>query len=132
MKNFGFACAILVITRMTDLKDIYQHMLVSRGEKKKINDVIRDVFAQSKAYQEVIDELKALKEKKARLEQDLRSQFVTEMEQIDKFNADLRADAELLTDLALTKLMKGETVEIIDEHEVTYEPVFKVSFKKSK
>ena len=132
MKNFGFACAIVVITRMTDLKDIYQHMLVSRGEKKKINDVIRDVFAQSKAYQEVIDELKALKEKKARLEQDLRSQFVTEMEQIDKFNADLRADAELLTDLALTKLMKGETVEIIDEHEVTYEPVFKVSFKKSK
>ena len=116
---------------MKDLKEIHDHMRQSREEKKKVNEIIRDVYAQSKPYQEVLDEIKTLKEKKLKLENDIRSQFVKEMEQIEKLGADLQNDAQLLTDLALSKLMKGETVEIVDDNDVTYEPVFKVAFKKT-
>jgi len=30
----------------------------------------------------------------------------------------------------MTKLMKGETVEVKDEYDNTYEPIFSVRFKK--
>ena len=116
---------------MTDLKEIHNRMRLSRDEKKKVNEVIRDVFAQSQPYQEILDQLKTLKAKKLQLEHAIRSEFVKEMEQIEKISTDLQNDAQLLSDLALSKLMKGETVEIVDENDVKYEPVFKVSFKKA-
>ena len=37
----------------------------------------------------------------------------------------------MLNDLALTPLMKGETVEVKDEFENAYEPTWKVNFKKA-
>jgi hypothetical protein len=39
-------------------------------------------------------------------------------------------DAELLADLALNQLVSGETVEIVDENDQKYEPIFSVRFKK--
>ncbi|MEO5927460.1 MAG: hypothetical protein ABIO72_02035 [Patescibacteria group bacterium] len=117
---------------MSDLKEIYDRMHLSRNEKKTVNEVIRDVFAQSKSYQEVVDKLKEIKAKKLQLEHEIRGQFVKEMEKLEQISESLKADAEMLSDLALSKLMKGETVEITDENNVTYEPVFKVAFKKSK
>jgi predicted ribosome quality control (RQC) complex YloA/Tae2 family protein len=107
-------------------------MRLSKNEKKAVNEVIRDVFAQSKSYQEVLDKMKEIKAKKLQLEHEIRGQFVKEIEKMEKIAESLSADAELLSDLALSKLMKGETVEITDENDVTYEPVFKVSFKKAK
>lgn len=120
------------LTPMSDLKEIYDRMHLSRNEKKTVNEVIRDVFAQSKSYQEVVDKLKEIKAKKLQLEHEIRGQFVKEMEKLEQISESLKADAEMLSDLALSKLMKGETVEITDENNVTYEPVFKVAFKKSK
>lgn len=117
---------------MQDLKEVYDRMRLSRNEKKVVNEVIRDVFAQSKSYQEVLDKMKEIKAKKLQLEHEIRGQFVKEIEKLEKISESLSADAELLSDLALSKLMKGETVEITDENDVTYQPVFKVSFKKAK
>lgn len=106
-------------------------MRAKRDEKKKVNEIFRDVLAQSAPYQEALDELKASRAKKMQIEHDLRGQFAQEMEQLERLSLDLKTDAEVLSDMALTKLMKGETVEIVDENDVKFEPVFKVTFKKS-
>jgi hypothetical protein len=116
---------------MTDLNEIHSRMKAKRDEKKKVSEIFRDVFAQSKPYQEVVEQLNALKAKKMQLEHDIRADLKSEMEQLDRLKLDLQSDAVLLSDAALTKLMKGETVEITDENDVKYEPVFKVSFKKA-
>ncbi|PIP61009.1 hypothetical protein COX00_00145 [Candidatus Uhrbacteria bacterium CG22_combo_CG10-13_8_21_14_all_47_17] len=116
---------------MNDLKEIYDRMRTKRDEKKKVNEVFRDVLAQSTPYQEVLDELKAVKIKKVQIETELRGQFSQEMEQLERLTLDLKTDAEMLSDMALTKLMKGETIEIVDENDTKFEPVFKVTFKKA-
>ncbi|MCK9361159.1 hypothetical protein M0Q28_02920 [Patescibacteria group bacterium] len=116
---------------MTDLKEIHTRMRVKKDEKKKLSGIFRDVFDQSKPYQEVLEKLKELKAKKIQLEHEIRSDLKSEMEQMDRLKLDLQSDAVLLSDAALTKLMKGETVEITDENDVKYEPVFKVTFKKA-
>lgn len=116
---------------MTDLNEIHARMRATREEKKKVSEVFRDVFQQSKPYQEVLEQLKALKAKKAQLENEIRSGMRHEMEELDRLKIDLQSDAILLSDAAMTKLMKGETVEVKDENDTRYEPVFKVTFKKA-
>jgi hypothetical protein len=116
---------------MLEIKDVMQRMRETKQERKKINTLYRDALAQSKSYQEVLDEMKALKAKKAQIENAIRSDFSQEMERGEKLKLGLQTDGQLLSDIALTKMMKGETVEYTDENEVKYEPVFKVSFKKA-
>jgi predicted nuclease with TOPRIM domain len=116
---------------MPDLNEIHARMRVKKDEKKKVSQLVKDVFDQSKPYQEVMDELKRLKAKRLQLQNEIRAGLMSEVEQIDKLALDLQNDAMILSDLALTKLMQGETVEITDENDVKYQPVFKVSFKKA-
>ena len=116
---------------MPELNEIHARMRVKKDEKKKVSQLVKDVFDQSKAYQEVMDELKRLKAKRLQLQNEIRAGLMSEVEQIDKLALDLQNDAMILSDLALTKLMQGETVEITDENDVKYQPVFKVSFKKA-
>ncbi len=116
---------------MTDLKEIHTRMRAKKHEKKELSEIFRDVFSQSKPYQEVLEAIKELKVKKVQLENTIRADLKSEMNQMDRIKLDLQSDAVLLSDAALTKLMKGETVEITDENDVKYEPVFRVTFKKA-
>jgi hypothetical protein len=43
----------------------------------------------------------------------------------------IAGDNQLLSDLALNQLAKGEAIKIVDENKVEYEPVFTVRFKKT-
>jgi hypothetical protein len=44
---------------------------------------------------------------------------------------DLESDLDTLSDIALTQLMKGETVKVKDENEIEYDPIFSVRFRKT-
>lgn len=105
-----------------------------KEQKRKMRDLkkmIRDGFANSKSYQETNDQLELLKKKKAQIEMAIREEYAAEIVQIDKLRLSIAQDGDLMTDMAVSQMMKGETVEVKDENEVKYEPKFKVSFKKS-
>jgi len=116
---------------MPDLKEIHGRIRAKKDEKKKVKTIFKDVLAQSKAYQDVLDELKKLKAKKLQIETEIRSDFGKEMEQIERLALDLKTDEVLLTDLSLTMLMKGQTLELTDDNDVKYEPVFRITYKKA-
>lgn len=116
---------------MPDLKDVHERIRSIKKEKKQLSEIFRDALAQSKSYQEVLDELKELKAKKLRLEAQIYEDFSSELEKAERLSENLKTDTQLLSDMALTKFMKGETVEIVDEYDMKYEPVFKVTFKKT-
>ena len=116
---------------MPDLKEVFTRVNGSKKEKKQLNDTYREALTQSKPYQDVLDELRSLKAKKLQMETAIRQDFVQEMEKIERLALDIKGDLEMLSDMALTKMMKGETVEITDDNDVSYQPVFKVTFKKA-
>ncbi len=116
---------------MPDLKDVHERIRATKQEKKKLSEIFRDALSQSKSYQEVVEELKDLKAKKLRLETQIYEDFSSEIEKAERLSENLKTDTQLLSDMALTKFIKGETVEIVDENDVKYEPVFKVTFKKT-
>jgi hypothetical protein len=52
------------------------------------------------------------------------------MEQLYSIKSDIESDKKILSQATLTKLLKGEPIELIDEYNNKYEPIFSVRFKK--
>lgn len=115
---------------MQDLQEIYNRIKKNKEKQKKIKDSYKDALTNSAAYQEVAEKFKTIKAKKKQIEDEIKSQFNSEFVKLEDLKIDIESDAELLSDAALTKMMKGESVEIVDEYENHYEPHFTVKFKK--
>ena len=116
---------------MSKLQEVFDRIQTIKKEQKQIKEAYRDALANSPQYSKVVEELKDLKLKKKQLETDIRAEFKTEFTKLDDLKIDLESDREMLSDIALTELMKGETVQVTDQYENSYEPVFSVKFKKA-
>ncbi|MSU75423.1 MAG: hypothetical protein EXS55_02840 [Candidatus Magasanikbacteria bacterium] len=116
---------------MADLQEIFNHITEIKKKQKDIRSAYQDALATSLEYQEIAEKTKTLREKKKQIEASTKQQFAAEFTKLDDYAIDLASDQELLSDAALSKLMKGETVEVTDEYNATYQPVFTVKFKKS-
>lgn len=114
-----------------ELQEVFDRVKGKKAEARKLKSVYTDALATSKPYQDVLDQLKDIKGKKQAIEAEIQAQFESEFQQLERLKADIEADGQLMTDLAITTLMRGETVEVKDqETDQTFEPSFKVSFRK--
>ena len=86
----------------------------------------------SEKYQRIKEELKQLKEKKKQIENEAKEEMSQELEELEKIKKSIADDQQLLSDVALNKVSKGESVEVTDENSAQYEPVFTVKFRKAK
>lgn len=116
---------------MQDLNEVFKKINEEKKERKRLQDMYKDLLANSKPYQDAVDALADAKAKKQQIEASIRAEMPTEMDEVDRIKESLDAHKQLMTDLAMSKLMKGETVEITDEQDTKYEPVFSVRFKKA-
>jgi hypothetical protein len=104
-------------------------------EKKKQVSVIRKKYkeelATSAEYGRIREDLERLRTKKKQYELATKQQAGANFARVDELALAVRQDAQLLSDVALTSIMKGERVEIKDDHS-EYEPIFTVRFKRIK
>jgi predicted phage gp36 major capsid-like protein len=115
---------------MKDVQEIFNRIKEKQQEQKVLKGVQRDVLANSQEYQLVLEEVKAIKEKKKQIESNLKSELRSELDKLDEIKSYIASDREMLSNLALTQLIKGETVGVVDEHNNKYQPVFSVRFEK--
>ena len=116
---------------MQELKDIVGRMNAQKKERQKLQGTYRDMLTNSKSYQDALEALAVAKTKKQAVEATIRAGFQQEQSELEKLKASLDADRQLMADTALTLLMKGEPIELTDENDTKYEPVFSVRFKKA-
>lgn len=116
---------------MSRLQDVFNRIQQTKKEQREIKSMYRDALTNSQRYQTVVEELKTLKEKKKKIEDSIKDEFRSEFNKLDTLKLDIENDNLLMSDLAINKLMKGETVEITDEKDNKYEPAFSVRFKKA-
>ncbi len=115
---------------MVNVQEIFSKIKEKQKEQKTIKQMYRDVLANSQEYQNILEELDSLKLKKKKLEETLKNELKSEMEQLYSIKSDIDSDKEILSQATLTKLLKGEPIELTDEYNNKYEPVFNVRFKK--
>jgi predicted nuclease with TOPRIM domain len=116
---------------MQDLQEVFSRIKENQKKQKDINSIYRDALASSQSYQETVEKIKGLREKKKSIEGSIRADFGDELTKLEGIKLDLKTDKELLSDIAISQLMKGQTVEVRDEYENEYEPIFSVKFKKT-
>ncbi|MEK7648664.1 MAG: hypothetical protein AAB400_01965 [Patescibacteria group bacterium] len=116
---------------MPNLQEVFVTIQESKKKQRELRAMYREAQVQSADYQDIVAEIKTLQEKKKTIEQKLKSEFSKELEQIDQLKSDLKEEQEKLVALAIAHLAKGEAIRVIDSYNNVYDPVIKVSFKKS-
>ena len=116
---------------MPDLQEVFNRIRETKQEQKEIRKMYKDSLNNSREYQELIEKLDALKQRKKAIETELKEDNSNNFKKLDALRMHVKTDNEMLSDMALNKLMAGETVEIVDGDNQRYEPLFTVRFKKA-
>jgi len=117
---------------MQDIQEIYHRIEENKKKLKDIRAMYKDALIATGEWEDINDEIKTKREKKKQLETRVKEGLSTEMTKMDDLKIDIDSDMEMLSDIAVSKMMKGETVTITDKYENEFEPVFAVRFKKVK
>ncbi len=118
-----------MVTPMKTVQEIFNRLQEKRREQKSIRTSYKGELAASHEYQRITEDLERLRARKKQYEQSVRSREDGNFKKIDELTFAIRQDAQLLSDIALTSMLKGESVSV-QEEDVEYEPVFTVRYRK--
>jgi hypothetical protein len=113
-----------------NLQEVFKRIQEKKKEQSELKKMYRDALSINGNYQEVLEELEALKLKKKKIEAGVQSDFKEEFDKLEGLKLNIAGDNQMLSDIALTQLTSGQTVKIVDDNKTEYEPIFTVKFKK--
>lgn len=116
---------------MKDIQEVFDRIKDAQKEQRELKKVIKSAKENSASFQKVNEDLTAAKHKKKDIEEKIENDLSSECIKLDRLKDDIKTDKELLSDISISKLMKGETVEVKDQYDNDYEPIFSVRFKKT-
>ena len=116
---------------MQNIQEVFNRIQETKKEQKHIRTIYKDLLESSTEYRDLLEKLQAMKERKKQIETEARMDLGKDADRIEVLKRDIKNDQEMLSDIALSTLMQGETVKIVDRDNNEYEPLFKVSFKKT-
>lgn len=112
------------------MQEIFDQIQEFKHTHKEIGREYRDTLAQTDGYAEVKEEIQKLREKKKMLEIKAQVSLGRRYEELEKAKAEIASLEQMLTDIAMTTLMDGKSINIKDKNNAEYEPSYKITFKK--
>lgn len=116
---------------MQDIQAVFDKIREAKKEMKEIRATYKDALVQTDHYEETVEKLQELREKKKQIELRVQGELGRTYEKYEELKGAVAADEQMLNDIAMTTLMDGKTVEVVDEFSNRYEPVYVVRFKKT-
>jgi hypothetical protein len=116
---------------MQNIQDIFNHIREMKKEQKDLREMYKDSLVQADEYEEIVEKIATLREKKKEIELRIQAQLGRAYEKLEDLKREVETEKEMMNDIALSTLMKGETVIVKDEYDNEYEPNWKVGFKKA-
>ena len=116
---------------MQNIQDVFNHIREMKKEQKDLRDMYKDALVQADEYEEIVEKIAELREKKKQIEARIQLQLGRAYEKLEDLKHEVDTEKEMMNDIALSTLMKGETVVVKDEWDNEYEPNWKVGFKKA-
>jgi hypothetical protein len=115
---------------MQNIQEVFDKIQELKKTRKEIGREYRDALSQSSGYQDAKEELAKLREKKKQFESATQAEMGSRFEELEKAKRQIAEFEQMLTDIAMTNLMKGENISLRDENNAEYEPTYKITFKK--
>lgn len=116
---------------MQHLQDVFNELQTAKNEIKSINELYKNALSNNSEYQAIKENLEELKNKKKQIEEDIQAQMGSQYAKLEELKRDIKNNKEMMSDIAISQLMEGKTVEVKDELNNLYEPKFSVSFKRT-
>jgi len=116
---------------MQNLQEIFSRIQKTKHERRDIQTQYKDALNASSEYKETLEKVRGFKLRKKQIEDQIKAELGGSYERGEYLKKDIQNDQELLADLALNQYVKGEPIEVKDGDDNVYEPVFKVTFKKT-
>ncbi|MDP2631269.1 MAG: hypothetical protein Q8P30_00695 [Candidatus Uhrbacteria bacterium] len=114
---------------MSQLEEVYTRLDENKKKRRDINKMYKDELSHSVRHKDLLEEIKVLRDEKKSIENEIK-EGSPEFRELEDIKIDIQTDQELLSDIALNMYTNKEIVEIIDEYDNKWYPVFKVAFKK--
>ncbi len=114
---------------MATLEEVYGRLVLKKKQKRDLASAYQDELKNHARYQELLAQIKALRDEKKSIEAELLESAGTAQD-IDLLKIDIKSDLELLADIALNLYVSNQNVEIIDEWNNRWSPLFSVRFIK--
>lgn len=115
---------------MPDLKDVHFRIQDKRRQRREITKGFKDELTHNSEYQEIIEEMSVLKERKKSIENDVKANASADATKLDTLGLEIKADAELLADIAINNFMENKSATFVDELDQRWVPTFAVRFTK--
>ncbi|KKW29950.1 MAG: hypothetical protein UY72_C0028G0003 [Candidatus Uhrbacteria bacterium GW2011_GWD2_52_7] len=115
---------------MPTLQELHQRLQEKKAQRKDIKQSFQDQLRNSKRYMDIIEEMEKLRSEKKSIENEILNRDV-DVEKLEELAADIKTDVILLADVALNMYISNQSVEIVDEQNARWVPLFTVRFKKS-
>ena len=116
---------------MQNLQDVFSRIRSTKQQQREIKVQYRDALDSSAEYKEIKEKIQGYKLRKKQIEDQAKAELGGAYERAEFLKKDIQNDQELLADLALNQYVKGEPIEVKDSDDNVYEPIFKVTFKKT-
>lgn len=117
---------------MVNIQKVFDELQKLKGEYKKLRDYMIEQYKNNPEYVELTEKIKVLKEKRKVIEDSVKAQNTGEVTKMEDLKIDMDSQKEMLNDAILSTVMKGETVEVKDQFEQLYLPIFHVTLTKEK
>lgn len=115
---------------MQDIQEVFNELQIAKKEMKEVRSEYKDVLAQDADYQEIVEKMNDLKEIKKQHELSAQNDMGARWERLEELKSEVKKLQEMISDISISTMMEGETVEVRDEYDSLYEPTYSVNFKK--
>jgi len=116
---------------MQQLQIVFDEMVENKKELRKLKNQYKEALNDADEYQETVEKIKELKNKKKQIETLVQSKMGDSYDKIDDLTRGIKGQKQMISDIAMSNLMDGKTVEVSDKFGNLYEPEYKVNLKKT-
>lgn len=115
---------------MPKLEEVHKRLQQNKKDRREIKQSFTDALRSNARYMEIIEKIDALKAEKQSIENEAKARDLDQAK-LEELKVDIQSDTVLLADIALNMYVQQEPVEIVDDINNRWVPVFAVRFKKS-
>lgn len=116
---------------MNQLQFIFNDLQTTKKEIKEIKQEYKDILSQDNEYKEILSKMNVLKEQKKQHEFSAQGDMGARWERLEELKNEEKSLKEMISDISLSTLMNGETVEVRDEYDNLYTPNYNITYKKA-
>lgn len=116
---------------MQSIQELFSRAQELGKERRSIQKEYKDLLSHDAEYQTLVEELKEKREKKKLIETHAQETMGSRYARFEEVRDEIAELKQMISDIAMTQLMKGEPIEVADEENTLYEPQFTVNFKKT-